>query len=100
MRSVLDRLQMIEEYIGLDSSLIGTSLNDAPNDDMAIETEDEDIDPALNSLWQALGVLRKVTPSSVDNRVWNKARVRELWLSYVNFVLRAKNEQLIQGQVP
>ena len=80
-QSMLDRLHVIESYLGLNGSAEETSNYGLLDHDMESESEDETIDPGLSGVWQAISTLKKITPSSVNNKIWSQSLIRQLWRS-------------------
>lgn len=79
---ILRRLQSIEEYIGLSRS----KPNEAEaGDEIDMNGEDElqEEDSSLNSLWEAVRCLERISPSSIDALIWRRSIIKHLWQMYV-----------------
>ncbi|KAH8714562.1 fungal transcriptional regulatory protein [Ilyonectria robusta] len=75
---ILRRLQSIEEYIGLSRS----KPNEAEaGDEIDMNGEDElqEEDSSLNSLWEAVRCLERISPSSIDALIWRRSTIKHLW---------------------
>lgn len=75
---VLQRLEVIEERIGLSRAQSGLQSADSAEPDSTRELSPES--EGLGSLWEAVAVLKRSVPQPVPS-IWRRDIVKELWLS-------------------
>lgn len=82
-QSVLRRLKVIEDYLGLD----GTDEHTEENTVTAVEGVSPANSPndaaALGRLWGAVACLEKICAGSVNPAIWKQSTVKHLWSTYV-----------------
>lgn len=75
---VLQRLEVIEERIGLSRAQSGlrSAVSAEPDSTRELSPQSE----GLGSLWEAVAVLKRSVPQSIPS-IWRRDIVKELWLS-------------------
>lgn len=81
-QSIVSRLQRIEAYLGFATH---PPMDEGhPMDDIGeAESDDDGLDPGLAGVWQAVSVLKRISPRCLDSKIWSRAMIRQLWLSSV-----------------
>ncbi|KAK8048218.1 hypothetical protein PG994_009948 [Apiospora phragmitis] len=85
-KTVMRRLKMIEDYLGLSAPEESCLETDPPNGQMEEDEPETPEDHALSALWMAAAALEKVCPPSIGGGagsiIWQRNMIKQLWLRF------------------